>query len=116
MIGHASVVDDGSDECRVDDEQDASGRSPCRSGYRENEVQSDFASVDDVVDVCCPCEALVEDDAEELHRLLELDRDLLCDAWSWTIVIAKFALNNSVGITETCCRTIILLDNYCSLC
>ena len=25
----------------------------------------------------CPCEALVEDDAEELHRLLELDRDVV---------------------------------------
>ena len=75
--GHASVVDDGSDECLVDDEQDASGRSPCRFGYRAHEVQSDFALVDDVVDVCCPCEALVEDDAGELHRLLELNRDVV---------------------------------------
>ena len=40
-----------------------------------HEVQSDFATVDDVVDVCCPCEALVEDDAEERHRLLDLDCD-----------------------------------------
>ena len=31
--------------------------------------QSDFA-----VDECCPFEALVEDNAEELHRLLKLDR------------------------------------------
>ena len=51
--------------------QDASGRSPCRSGYSA----SDFATVDDVADVCCPCEALVEDDAEELHHLLDLDCD-----------------------------------------
>ena len=27
--------------------------------------------------MCCPCEALVEDDAEELHRLLDLDRDVI---------------------------------------
>ena len=74
VVGHASVVDDGSDECLVDDEEDASGLSPCRSGYRAHQVQSDFASADDVVDVCCLCEALVEDDAEELHRLLELNR------------------------------------------
>ena len=30
-----------------------------------------------MVDVCCPREALVEDDAKELHRLLELDRDVI---------------------------------------
>ena len=76
VVGHASVVHDESYECLVDDEQDASGRTQCRSGYCAHEAQSDFASVDDVVDVCCPCEALVEDDAEELHRLLELNRDV----------------------------------------
>ena len=27
--------------------------------------------------MCCLCEALVEDDAEELHRLLDLDRDVI---------------------------------------
>ena len=27
--------------------------------------------------MCCPCYALVEDDAEELHRLLDLDRDVI---------------------------------------
>ena len=27
--------------------------------------------------MCCPCETLVEDDAEELHRLLELDHDVI---------------------------------------
>ena len=27
--------------------------------------------------MCCPCEALVEDDSEELHRLLDLDRDVI---------------------------------------
>ena len=77
VVGHASVVDDGSDECLVDDKQDASERSPCRSGYRPHEVQSYLPSVDDVVEVCCLCEALVEDDAEELHRLLDLDRDVI---------------------------------------
>ena len=77
VVGHASVVDDGSDECLVDDKQDASGCSPCRSGYRAHEVQSYLASVDDLVDVCCPCEALVEDDAEKLHRLLDIDRDVI---------------------------------------
>ena len=77
VVGHASVVDDGSYECLVDDEQDASGRTPCRSGYRAHEAQSDLASVDDVVDVCYPCEALVEDEAEELHRFLELNRDVV---------------------------------------
>ena len=75
VVGHASVVDDEPDECLVDDQQDAFGLSPSRSSYCAHEVQPHFASVDDVVDACCPCEALVEDDAEELHRLLELDRD-----------------------------------------
>ena len=27
--------------------------------------------------MCCPCQVLVEDDAEELHRLLELDHDVV---------------------------------------
>ena len=76
VVGLSSVVDDGSDECLVDDKQDTSGLSLCQSGYRAHEVQSDFASVDDVVDVCCPCEALVEDDAEELYRLLDVS--LVC--------------------------------------
>ena len=77
IAGHASVVDDGSDDCFVDDKQDAFGRSPCRSGSRAHEVQSDFASVGDVVDVGCPREATVEDDADEFHRLLKLDRDVI---------------------------------------
>ena len=55
----------------------ASGHSSCRSGYRAHQVQSNFASFDDVVDVCCSCEALVEDDAEELHCLLKHDRDVV---------------------------------------
>ena len=41
---------------------------------------------------------------------------ILVSLLSRTIVIAKFALNDFVGITETSCRTIMLLDNYCSLC
>ena len=78
VIGHASVVDDGPDESLVDDKQDASGRSSSRFSDRAHEVQQGFASADNVVKVCCPCEALVEDDAEELHRLLEkLDRDVI---------------------------------------
>ena len=68
VVGHASVVDDGPDESLVDDKQDASGRSPSRFNDRAHEVQLDFASVYNVVNVCCPCETLVEDDAEELHR------------------------------------------------
>ena len=77
VIGHASVVDDGPDESLVDDKLDASGRSPSRFSDRAHEVEQDFASADNVVNVCCPCEALVEDDAEKLHRLLEkLDRDV----------------------------------------
>ena len=78
VIGHASVVDDGPDESLVDDKQDASGHSPSRFSDRAHVVQQDFASTDNVVNVYCPCEALVEDDAEELHRLLEkLDRDVI---------------------------------------
>ena len=49
----------------------------CRSCYRAHEFQSYFTSVDDGVDVCCPCEALVEDDAEKLHRPLHRDRDVI---------------------------------------
>ena len=75
IVSHASVVDDGPDECLVDDQQDAFGLSPSRSTYCAHEVQPDFASVDVVVDACCPCEALIEDDTEELNRLLELDRN-----------------------------------------
>ena len=71
VIGHASVVDDGPDESLVDDKQYASGRSPSRFSDRAHDVQQDLASADNVVNVCCPCEALVEDGAEELHRLLE---------------------------------------------
>ena len=78
VVGHESVVDDGPDESVVDDKQCASGRSPSRFSDRAHEVQPNFSSVDSVVNVCCPCEALVEDDAEELHRLLEkLDRDVI---------------------------------------
>ena len=78
VIGHASVVVDGPDESLADDKQDASGRSPSRFSDRAHEVQQDFTSADIVVNVCCPCEALVEDYAEELHRLLDkLDRAVI---------------------------------------
>ena len=78
VVGHAFVVDDGPDESLADDKQDSSGRSPSRFSERALEFQTDFASVGNVVNVCCPCGALVEDDAEKLHRLLEkLDRDVI---------------------------------------
>ena len=75
VIGHASVVVDGTDESLADDKQDASGRSPSRFSNRAHEVLQDFTSADIVVNVCCPCETLVEDDAEDL--LEKLDRDVI---------------------------------------
>ena len=79
VVGRASVVDDGSDECLVDDNYYTFGRSPSRSCYRAHEDQSDCASVNDVVDVCCSCQAPVEDDAVELRCrcLLQLDHDVI---------------------------------------
>ena len=61
-----------------DDKECAFRRSPSRSSYRVHEVQSDFVSVDDVADVRYPGEAPVVEDAEKLHRLLELDPDVIC--------------------------------------
>ena len=77
VVDHASVVDDGSDESLVDDNYYTFRRSPSRSCYRAHEDQSDCASVNDLVDVCCSCQAPVEDDVVELRCLLLLDHDVI---------------------------------------
>ena len=41
---------------------------------------------------------------------------LLISLSTRTMLILNSALNDFVGITETCCRTIMLLENYCSRC
>ena len=49
--------------------------------YRAHEVKSNYTSGDDVVDVGCPCEVLVEDDAEELD-VIDLQDDMCRDVFA----------------------------------
>ena len=79
FVGHAFIVDDGADERLVDDKHSciflvAAQVDSAIARIRFNRTFHQSISLS----VCCQCEALVEDDAEQLHRLLKkLDRDVI---------------------------------------